>query len=169
MNIPNILTAIRFALIPFFGYYLFSKQFLIAIILFAIAGITDVLDGFIARKFNMITPWGKIADPLADKLMQLTALTILTIHHIIPLPILIIVLSKEIFMLIGSILLYKKIKLVVQANWYGKLATVIFFIAIILTIAVKTGRFGNMNTGFLINTLVIIAVLSTLFAFSCIQ
>ena len=125
MNIPNILTAIRFILIPFLGYYLFDKQYSVAVLLFLLGGITDVLDGVIARKFNMITSWGKLADPLADKLMQLTALSILTIQKIIPLPVLIIVVAKEAFMVAGSILLYKKIKLVVQANWYGKLATVV--------------------------------------------
>ncbi len=165
MNIPNMLTALRLMLIPFFGHYLLDKQYSVAILLFLLAGITDVLDGVIARKFNMITSWGKLADPLADKLMQLTALSILTIQNIIPVPVLIIVIAKESFMVAGSILLYKKVKLVVQANWYGKLATVVFFIAIILTIAINSGGFVNKYTDALVNILVIIAVVSTLFAF----
>jgi cardiolipin synthase len=165
VNIPNILTAIRFILIPFLGYYLFDKQYSVAVLLFLLGGITDVLDGVIARKFNMITSWGKLADPLADKLMQLTALSILTIQKIIPLPVLIIVVAKEAFMVAGSILLYKKIKLVVQANWYGKLATVVFFIAIILTIVINSGGFVNTYTDTLVNIFVIVAVVSTLFAF----
>lgn len=165
MNIPNILTAMRFVLVPFFGYYLFNEQYSVAVILFLLAGITDVLDGVIARKFNMITSWGKLADPMADKLMQLTALTILTIQQIIPLPVLIIVVAKESFMVAGSILLYKKIKFVAQANWYGKLATVVFFLAIMMTIAIKSGTLVNNYTDTLVNVSVIIAVLSTLFAF----
>jgi len=81
--------------IPFFGYYLYNERYTVAVILFLLAGVTDVLDGIIARKFNMVTSFGKLADPLADKLMQLTALTILTIQDIIPLPVLIIVVAKS--------------------------------------------------------------------------
>jgi cardiolipin synthase len=99
-----------------------------------LGGITDVLDGYIARKFNLITSFGKLADPLADKMMQITALVLLTMQQKIPAVILIIVIAKEAFMGAGSILLYKKENFVVSANWYGKLATVIFFVAIIFTL-----------------------------------
>ncbi|HHV30039.1 CDP-alcohol phosphatidyltransferase family protein [Acetivibrio mesophilus] len=165
MNIPNILTAIRFVFVPFFAYYLYNEQYTVAVVLFLLAGITDVLDGLIARKFNMITSWGKLADPLADKMMQLTALTILTMQEIIPLPVLIIVVAKESFMVVGSILIYKKVNFVVQADWYGKFATVVFFLAIVLTIAIRSGRFINPYTDVVVNIAVIIAVVSTLFAF----
>lgn len=134
MNIPNILTAIRLLLIPVFGYYLYYEQYVIAVTLFILGGITDVLDGYIARKYNMITSFGKVADPIADKLMQVTALVLLTIQNVIPIVILIIVVAKEAFMIVGGILLYKKDNFVVSANWYGKLATVVFYLAIVLSI-----------------------------------
>jgi len=121
------------------------------VILFLLAGVTDVLDG--TRKFNMVTSFGKLADPLADKLMQLTALTILTIQDIIPLPVLIIVVAKESFMIIGSILIYKKVNFVVQADWYGKFATVVFFLAIVLTILVRSGLFANPYFAFFMYTI----------------
>ncbi|NLD48959.1 MAG: CDP-alcohol phosphatidyltransferase family protein [Clostridiaceae bacterium] len=165
MNIPNILTALRLFLVPVFGYYLFGQQYYVAAVLFVIGGITDILDGVIARKFNMITAWGKLADPLADKLMQLTALTILTIQELIPLPVLIIVVAKETFMITGSVLLYKKVNFVVQANWYGKLATVIFFTAIVMTMAINSQRLINVYTDTLLTIFVLLAVFSTLFAF----
>ena len=165
MNIPNILTALRLVLVPIFGYYLYAQQYSIAAVLFFLAGITDILDGVIARKFNMITSWGKLADPLADKLMQMTALAILTIQKLIPLPVLIIVVAKEAFMITGSVLLYKKVKFVAQANWYGKLATVIFFLAIVMTIAIKSSQIIDVYTDTLINVFVMLAVFSTLFAF----
>jgi cardiolipin synthase len=165
VNIPNILTAIRFVFVPFFAYYLYNEQYTVAVVLFLLAGITDVLDGVIARKFNMITSFGKLADPLADKMMQLTALTILTIQEIIPLPVLIIVVAKESFMVIGSILIYKKVNFVVQADWYGKFSTVVFFLAIVLTIFIRSGRLVNSYTDVMVNIAVIIAVVSTLFAF----
>lgn len=165
MNIPNILTVIRFILVPIFGYYLCKEQFVVAVILFVVACITDILDGVIARKYNLITSFGKLADPLADKLMQLTALTILSIQGIIPLPVLIIVLAKEIFMVLGSILIYKKVNFVVQANWYGKMTTVIFSLAIAMTIVLQSGRMVNAYTEVLINIFVFVAVFSTLFSF----
>ena len=135
MNAPNILTAMRFALIPIFAYYLIAGEYYIAVFVFLLGGLTDVLDGYIARKFNLITSWGKLADPLADKLMQITALVILTIiKGLIPPELLAIVVAKEIFMGIGSILLYRQKKYVVSANWYGKLATVVFYFAIVMII-----------------------------------
>lgn len=167
MNIPNILTGIRFLLVPVFGYYLLKEQYFAAILLFAIGGITDVLDGYIARKFDMITSFGKLADPLADKLMQITALVILSVqpNPLIPVPVAIIVVAKEIFMGIGSALLYKKGNTIVSANWYGKLSTVIFYFAIIATIIVKMERFNNSYTDILVGIFIVIAVIATLFAF----
>ena len=158
LNIPNVITALRFVLVPIFGYYLFTQQFIIAGILFIVGGITDVLDGYIARRFNMITSWGKLADPLADKLMQITALIILTYLNRIPISILIVVTAKESFMALGSISLYAKEKHIVSANWYGKLATVVFYFAVIGVILIGLEEpYSGLVVG--------IAVLPTLFAF----
>ncbi len=156
MNVPNILTVIRLILIPIFGYYLWNGEYYTAVFLFLLAGLTDVLDGFIARKYNMVTPWGKLADPLADKLMQITALLILSlVKKLIPAELLAVVIAKEIFMGIGTILLYKQNNYVVSANWYGKLATIVFYFAIIMIIFK-----APFSTVF-----IFVAVLSTLFAF----
>lgn len=165
MNIPNILTLIRVLLVPVFGYYLYNEQFEVAIIIFISACITDVLDGVIARKFNLITSFGKLADPFADKAIQITALTILSMKNIIPLSVFIIVLAKEIFMVLGGIVVYKKVKFVVQANWYGKMTTVIFSIAIVVIIIIYSCRMGGFSD-VLIKIFVSLAVMSTLFSFS---
>lgn len=137
MNIPNVLTAVRFIITPVFGYCLGTGQYILALILFSLGGITDVLDGYIARKYNLITSFGKLADPLADKLMQLTALVVLSIQGVIPTVFLIIILAKESFMGLGSLTLYKKENIVVSANWYGKLSTVIFYFVIVTAIILK--------------------------------
>ncbi|HEX3029343.1 MAG TPA: CDP-diacylglycerol--glycerol-3-phosphate 3-phosphatidyltransferase [Clostridia bacterium] len=165
MNIPNILTILRFLLVPVFGYYMYDEKYLIAIVLFLVAGLTDVLDGYIARRFNMITAWGKLADPAADKLMQITALIMLTYKRFLPIEVIIIVLAKELFMIIGSVKLLRKDKVVVSANWYGKLATVIFYAAIIMTIIVNMERLEIAYRNILVGIFVTIAVLATLFAF----
>lgn len=130
MNIPNLLTTARFIIIPFFGYALYTGALIEALLLFLLSGFTDILDGYIARKFNLITSWGKLADPLADKLIQITTLAVLTIRNTIPLVILVVVLVKELLMGLGSMLLYKKARHVVSSSWYGKAATVIFYLAI---------------------------------------
>ncbi len=155
MNIPNILTTIRFILVPVFAYFLYESQYILSVIILAVAGITDYLDGHIARKYNMITSWGKLADPLADKLMQLTALIILGIKNKIPFFVVIIVLLKEIIMVIGSVLLLKQNKFVVSANWYGKVTTVILYFAV--TLIILDIPFGNY--------LIMLAVAATIFSF----
>lgn len=134
--IPNILTVLRFFLIPFAVHYLVNNQYLIAIVFICISGLTDVLDGAIARKFNFITNFGKLIDPLADKITQLSLLGTLVLKGIIPLWILVIVLLKEATMVAGASFLYGK-ELVVSSKWYGKAATVLFYLAIIVSMILK--------------------------------
>ncbi len=135
MNLPNILTTIRFLLIPLFVYAFFSEidgSILYATYIFIIAGITDVLDGYLARKYNLITKWGQAMDPLADKLMLITVLICFTIKNYIPVWVITIVGLKEILMIIGGLFLYyRKDKAVIPANRFGKIATVNFYIAIL--------------------------------------
>ena len=130
--IPNILTVLRFFLIPFTVYYLINDQFILAIVFLCLSGLTDVLDGTIARKFNFITNFGKLIDPLADKFTQLSLLGTLVVKNIIPLWILVIVLIKEAAMVAGASFLYGK-ELVVSSKWYGKASTVLFYLAILLS------------------------------------
>ena len=73
-HVPNILTLCRFALIPFIFISIIEENYLLAFIFLTISGITDVLDGFIARKFNFISNFGKLMDPLADKATQISSL-----------------------------------------------------------------------------------------------
>lgn len=134
MNIPNFLTMIRFILIPIFIYYFFSgidNGIVIASIIFVIAGLTDILDGFIARKFNLITKLGIVLDPLADKLMLITVLICITFKFNIPLWIIIIVGLKETLMVMGAIALYNDHDIVVPANRFGKVSTILSYAAIL--------------------------------------
>lgn len=166
MNVPNILTILRFFIIPVFAYYLSSRNFVAAVILFISGGLTDILDCYIARKYNMVTSWGKIADPLADKLMQITALVILSlVLNIVPFELLLVIMAKEILMGIGALVLYKQNNYVVSAHWYGKMSTVIFYLAIVLILFDEP--FGRWNIlGLAFNQLFfVIAVAVALFAF----
>lgn len=134
--IPNILTVLRFLLIPFIVYYIIVDQYLLAFIFLTISGLTDVLDGFIARKFNFITNFGKLIDPLADKTTQIAVLLVLALKNIIPFWIIIVVALKEAAMIAGASFLYGK-ELVVSSRWFGKLATVLFYIAIVFSFGIK--------------------------------
>lgn len=148
--VPNALTVIRFLLIPFILLYIFTGNYILAFIFFTLSGLTDIADGFIARKFNLITNFGKLMDPLADKLTQIATLTSLVITDIIPLWILIIVLLKEFIMIVGASFLYGK-DVVVYSRWYGKLATVLFYVAIVCSLLSKqfnlTGIWNEIDFG----------------------
>lgn len=135
-HIPNALTILRFILIPFIVYYIVKDQYIEAFIFLTISGLTDVLDGCIARKFNFITNFGKLIDPLADKTTQIAILVTLSLKDIIPMWILVIVFLKEFAMISGASFLYGK-ELVVSSKWFGKLATVLFYLAIVSSFAIK--------------------------------
>ena len=135
-HIPNALTILRFILIPFIIVYIVKDQYIEAFIFLTISGLTDVLDGVIARKFNFITNFGKLIDPLADKTTQISILVSLALKDIIPMWILVIVFIKEFAMVSGASFLYGK-ELVVSSKWYGKLSTVLFYLAIVASLGIR--------------------------------
>ena len=135
-HIPNVLTVLRFFIIPFILYFLVKESYVLVIVTLTLSGFTDVLDGIIARKFNCISNFGKLIDPLADKATQLAILFTLGIKNIIPSWILVVVILKEFAMIAGASFLYGK-KLVVSSKWYGKAATVLFYLAILCSMIVR--------------------------------
>lgn len=158
--IPNLLTLSRFFLIPVIVVFLLQENYILAFVFLTISGLTDVLDGAIARKFNFITNFGKLIDPLADKATQIAILIVLAIQSIIPFWILIIVVVKEFAMISGASFLYGK-EFVVSSRWYGKLATVLFYIAI--AISLITRQFGlNYQFDIYIYYLALIATIFSL-------
>lgn len=165
--VPNALTIVRFILIPFIVIALINGNFMIAFALLTFSGITDILDGFIARKYNFITNFGKLMDPLADKCTQVSILATLSIKDIIPSWILCVVILKEFAMISGASFLYGK-EYVVSSKWYGKLATVLFYIAIVLSLFAE--QFNtivpeNMNFLLSIDTpIYYLALIATIFS-----
>lgn len=142
--IPNIITGIRFLLIPAFVYeYMFSENLNIAFIILALSAVTDFLDGFIARRFDMITKWGTVFDPLADKLTQITVAFCIAQKGIklmwIPFAVLVI---KELIFICGGTFLFKNKDVVIKAKWYGKVATTLYylFFAILIVFGDKLVR-----------------------------
>ena len=135
-HIPNTLTVIRFLLIPFIVLLVFQSNFAGAILLLVASGVTDILDGIIARHFNLISNFGKLMDPLADKLTQIAMLFALCITGILPLWLLLIFLLTQLLMIIGAGFLYRK-DIIVHSKWYGKLGTVLLHFAILCSLFIK--------------------------------
>ena len=134
MNIPNLLTLVRFLLIPVFVYFFFSQNpysLEIAVTVFVLSGITDTLDGYFARKLNQITRLGIVLDPLADKIMLITVLASVTISNNIPVWIIAVVVVKELLMIVGAFNLYNERDIVMPANIFGKVSTILSYMAIL--------------------------------------
>lgn len=131
-NVPNVLTMLRMVLIPIFVVLFAGGQTKWALVVFLAASLTDLLDGYIARKYNLITNFGKLMDPLADKLMVCTALICQGISGVIPWAAIIIVMVKELLMVIGGAFMLKK-DVVVYSNMLGKIAMCCFVTALVLS------------------------------------
>lgn len=132
-TVPNALTMLRLALIPVFWVLMMTRDNeYAALAVFIFASLTDLLDGYIARKYDLITDFGKLMDPLADKLMVLSVILALSLKGILPWAPFVVLFLKELVMVIGSYLLLKR-NLVVYAKPVGKVAQ--FFIVVSLIIS----------------------------------
>ena len=133
ITIPNILSFIRICLIPVIVWlYIGEKNYLLTGIFVIISGLTDIVDGMIARKFNMISDVGKVLDPIADKATQLVVMILLTISFPLMLFPIIMTAIKELFMAISGYFIIKKCGIVLGAHWHGKLATL--FLTAVMTL-----------------------------------
>ena len=131
MTVPNILTFIRLLAIPVLAFliYVGEPYDLLAFIFFLGIWLTDMLDGYIARRYNQITEFGKLFDPFVDKLFQLTTAIMMCIVGKLPLWVPMVIAIKELLMILGGVFLLRRLDRVVPARWYGKAATVLFVMA----------------------------------------
>lgn len=149
MNLPNKLTMFRVILIPVFIVVLMTglvpapANRYIAVAIFCIASFTDYLDGHIARKYNLVTNFGKFMDPLADKLLVSSALICMIELGLLPAWIVIIIISRE-FIITGFRLLAAEGGLVIAASWWGKIKTVTQMAMIILVLLGVGGIIGSI-------------------------
>lgn len=131
ITIPNILSLFRLFLIPVIIFCYFISQtngHWYALIVFGVSALTDILDGIIARKYNMISDVGKILDPMADKLTQLALALCLAIEYYVIIPLLILLVIKDFIIGLTGLIATKKSNIVNGADWHGKLNTVLLFI-----------------------------------------
>jgi cardiolipin synthase len=129
MNLPNILTALRIAMIPVFLLTYERVAPAVSLLIFLGASLTDCLDGYLARKWNQVTSFGKLFDPLADKLLLLSVLFCFARSGLVPWWVMAVMAVKEVLMMTGSMWMLTK-KVVVSANYLGKAATVVFIVAL---------------------------------------
>lgn len=164
MNVPNALSLFRILLLPVFAVLYMMSDAYPPLVFWAcgvlvLSGLTDTFDGLIARKFNQITDLGKLLDPLADKLTQLTVVICLTIRYPIILYLLVICLIKELCQVIGGLfLLYRGVE-IHGARWFGKVSTFVFYGAMAMIVL-----WTDMPTGLTIALVAIVAIMM-LFAF----
>ncbi len=130
-TIPNILSMLRILLLPVYVYlYTVKKEFLASAIVLAVSMSTDAADGLIARRFNMISTFGKIIDPIADKLTQMTVLCCLSSRWWAQLRwVIVLFVIKEAFMLIAGLLNLKKGRMLSGALMAGKVCTTVLFVS----------------------------------------
>lgn len=139
MNLPNKLTTLRVIMIPFFVFFLLwqngeNRTFrMIALALFIIARLTDLLDGKIARKYNLVTNFGKFMDPLADKLLVCSALICLIELNALPAWMVIVIISRE-FIISGFRLIASDNGVVIAASYWGKFKTTFQMVSVVLLI-----------------------------------
>lgn len=137
LTIPNLLSGVRILLIaPFVACYL-TDHTIWAWVVLGVSGVTDFLDGRLARHLNQITDLGKILDPAADKMTQGAVAICLAIKQPLLWPLLGLFVLKEFLMLIAGVILVKHKKRPCAAKWYGKIATVSFYVSFVTVVALK--------------------------------
>jgi cardiolipin synthase len=161
VTVPNLLTVFRMALIPVFVSLLFYQKFLLAFGVFVIAGVTDGLDGLLARRFQQQSPLGRILDPVADKMMLVTSFVVLSMRGVFPAPVpkhlpipfwvTITVISRDVFILVGA----AAINMVTgfrgfQPSLPGKVSTVVQILAVAVVILAAEIHIG---TGYYLPTI----------------
>ena len=169
ITVPNLLTVFRMVLIPVFVSLLFYQRFVLALGIFILAGITDGLDGLLARRFNQKSQLGTILDPIADKLMLVTSFVVLSMRSVFPQPlpshlpvpfwVTVAVISRDVFILVGA----AAINIVTgfrgfRPSMLGKINTVVQIFAIAIIIFAASVPYG---TGYYLPTLY-----TTVFAFA---
>ncbi|NLG05820.1 MAG: CDP-diacylglycerol--glycerol-3-phosphate 3-phosphatidyltransferase [Clostridia bacterium] len=138
MNLPNKLTLCRVVMVPFFVFFMLTDYIgesgkWVSLALFVVASMTDWLDGYLARKNNLVTDFGKFMDPLADKLLVCSAMICLIEKQVLPAWIVIVIISRE-FIISGFRLIAADHGIVIAASYWGKFKTVFQMVMIILMI-----------------------------------
>ncbi len=137
VTLPNVLSLMRIVLIFPFMTYIGKDNYVFSGLILLLSGLTDLLDGFIARQFNQKSRLGEMLDPAADKITLIAVMVGVGMKFTEIIPFMILLILKEISMLLASVALLKINKFPTAAKWYGKIGTVAFYISVIIIVALK--------------------------------
>ena len=165
MNLPNKITMLRVIMIPFFAFFMLTdvvgNSKYIAVAIFIIASLTDTLDGFIARKYNLVSNFGKFMDPLTDKMLVSTALICFVSIPDNPMPVwgVIVIISRE-FIISGFRLVAANEGIVLAASWWGKIKTTVQMVMSVLLIVNFDGEVIDIIENIFIYAAIALTVIS---------
>ena len=135
LTIPNLLSLLRLAMIPLLVWlYVSQQKYGWTAFVLLLSGLTDIVDGQIARRCNMVSDFGKFLDPIADKLTQFVVVFCLACDYPLMIVVATIIFAKEILMLIGAVIFVKQGNETPYARWWGKLTTVVLYATMLLFI-----------------------------------
>lgn len=137
INVANIISFLRLLLIFPFVYAMNEEKYIRAGLILVLSAFTDFMDGFVARKFNQKTRFGKMLDPAADKLTLIAVMICIGIKFSDVLPFIAILILKEICMMGASLFLLKNQKFPTEAKWYGKVGTAAFYTSVTIIVSLK--------------------------------
>ena len=139
LTVPNIITVARILLTPLFIILLIQKHYHQALWVFVLAGISDMVDGLIARRWQQKSPLGAFLDPLADKLLMCSSFVTLSIYHLIPPWLTVLVISRDVILVLG-VMLFKMVNfpVVVRPSLAGKLSTTTQIATVLLVLLAKS-------------------------------
>jgi len=158
-DIPNIITIFRIGLVPTVVIALIYEEFQLALLLFAIAGISDGLDGYIAKRFNYTSQLGSILDPLADKLLLMSTYIALGWLGLLPVWLIVLIIGRDLLILLGALAYYRWVGAYEMApSWISKINT---FFQIVLGLAIVLGASAVNLPDMLLWTLVYIVLMTT--------
>ncbi|MBO5252470.1 MAG: CDP-alcohol phosphatidyltransferase family protein [Clostridia bacterium] len=162
LTVPNAMSVFRILMIPVFVVYAVQDNIPGALVALGLSGLSDALDGFIARKFNQITELGKMLDPFADKLTQGAVAICIAIRYPSICPLLVLFVVKELTMLCGACYLLKKQKKPCAAKWYGKVSTALFYLSIALIVVLDSFMHVTEPTFVIVSTSALIVTAASM-------
>ena len=140
LNVPNIITLIRLGLVPAMAYYLADEAYEIALPIFLFAALSDLADGYIARKFKLVSTFGATLDPIADKLSMLVATVLLAWQTLLPLWLAVAIVARDIIIVVGALaFLLVRGRLDIAPTRLSKVNTFIEFAVLLLVMAAAAG------------------------------
>ena len=150
MTVPNLITSLRIILTPIFIIYLLDEKYLPALIVFVLAGVSDAIDGFIARVFDQKSLLGAILDPIADKILLVTAFIVLAVKEFIPPWLTVIVISRDFLILLGMLILFlNKDNFAIKPAFISKITTCLQLVTVLNVLLAEYYSVFHQFSGYL--------------------